>query len=116
MGERLKNRFFLAFGRIYKWSNLNWPNPEQVDLNPRAFVSMHLLWIWPISLFSSRVRKELQGSGKIFHFFQEKSRVFFMNSNSFGIFRFFSEFVVFGHLVIEPFFRHFFFRHLNFGL
>jgi hypothetical protein len=38
-----------ANGRISIGRMLKWPNPEQVDLQSRALVSVHLIWIRPIS-------------------------------------------------------------------
>jgi hypothetical protein len=83
--QMAENRFFSYWPNMQmaesQWAECsngrNWPNPDQVDLHSRALVSVHLIWIWPISPSNRLAKKELQGSVENFHFFQEKSRVLY---------------------------------------
>jgi hypothetical protein len=112
-----------GFHHLAEYTNgRNWPNPDQVDLHSRALVSVHLIWIRPISPCNCLAKTGLQGSVENCYSFQEKSRVL----NEFKVFDIFRNigriysfrpFESFGHLIIRPdFFRPFFFGHLNFGL
>jgi hypothetical protein len=69
--EKKVEKKFLAFGRIS--IGRKWSKPAQVDLHLHAPVSVHLLWIRPISPCNRWAKKVLQDSGQ---FFYEKSRSF----------------------------------------
>jgi hypothetical protein len=82
-----EKRFFSIWsnGPISIGGMLKWPNPDQVDFHSRARVSVHWIWIRPISPFVW-LRKDYRVVLKFFIPFK-KNHEFCMNLNFFYIFR-----------------------------